>query len=93
MDLAVFDATLKVCFAAFAETDRVRRQELLLRCLTEDAEIWGPQRVFKGYSSISDKIDGFHCRKPVPESWPARLVPWVSHATPCCSTRRLKEET
>lgn len=40
MNLSVFDETLKVYFAAFAEPDRARRKALLLRCLTEEAEIW-----------------------------------------------------
>lgn len=63
MEPSVFDETLKAYFAAFAETDRARRKALLLRCLTEDAEIWWP-RFFKGHESISDKIDGFHSRMP-----------------------------
>ncbi|MGH6801158.1 MAG: hypothetical protein ACRECZ_07065 [Methylocella sp.] len=60
----MFDETLKVYFTAFAEPDRSRRKALLLRCLTEDAEIWGPSRFFKGHESISDKIDGFQSRNP-----------------------------
>ena len=35
-----------------------------MQCLTEEAEIWGPQKVFKGYPSISEKIDGFQARMP-----------------------------
>jgi len=64
MELSVFDETLKVYFAAFAEPDRARRKVLLLQCLTEDAEILRPGKVFKGHESISDKIDGFHSRRP-----------------------------
>jgi len=64
MERSVFDETMKVYFAAFAEPDRARRKVLLLQCLTEDAEILGPGKVFKGHESISDKIDGFHSRRP-----------------------------
>lgn len=35
---------------------------LLSRCMTEDGEIWGPQRLFKGYEAVSEKIEGFHAR-------------------------------
>lgn len=64
MDHSTFEATLKIYFAAFAEQDHTRRHFLLSQCLTEDAEIWGPQKLFKGYESISEKIDGFHERMP-----------------------------
>jgi hypothetical protein len=64
MELSVFDQTLRLYFEAFSEPDRVRRKQLLSQCLTEDAEIWGPRVLFKGYDSISDKIDGFHSRMP-----------------------------
>ena len=64
MDDATIQRTLETFFAAFAEHDRVRRLPLLQRCLTEDAEIWGPQQIFRGYEGISDKIDGFHARRP-----------------------------
>lgn len=64
MELSVFNETLKAYFAAFAEPDRARRKVLLVRCLTDDAEILGPRIVFKGHESISDKIDGFHSRRP-----------------------------
>ena len=54
---------------AFAEIDPVRRLELLSHAMTPDAEIWGPKRVFAGYSEISQKIEGFH------KNWPGcRLV-------------------
>ena len=53
MNCSMFEQTLKVYFEAFAEKDRSRRLTLLSQCLTEDAEIWGPQKVFKGYESIS----------------------------------------
>ena len=60
---------LAVYFEAFAEHDAARRGELLARCLTADAEIWGPKRVFAGYAAISEKIAGFH------KNWPeCRLV-------------------
>ncbi len=64
MDHSKFEATLTIYFAAFAEKDQSRRLSLLSHCLTEDAEIWGPQKLFKGYESISEKIEGFHERMP-----------------------------
>jgi diamine N-acetyltransferase len=64
MDEAAILQTFAVYFAAFAEHDRARRLSLLQRCMTEDAEIWGPQQIFRGYEGISDKIDGFHARRP-----------------------------
>ena len=64
MDLAVIENSMQVYFTAFAEKDREHRLALLAQCLTEDAEIWGPQKVFKGYESISEKIDGFQGRMP-----------------------------
>ncbi len=64
MERAVIEETMKVYFSAFAEQDRSRRLILLSRCLTEEAEIWGPQQVFKGYTSISEKIEGFQGRMP-----------------------------
>jgi hypothetical protein len=64
MDLSVFETSLNVYFEAFAESDKAQRMVLLSRCLTEDGEIWGPQRLFKGYEAISGKIDAFHARMP-----------------------------
>ena len=64
MERAVIEETLKVYFTAFAEQDRRKRLVLLAQCLTKEAEIWGPQKVFKGYESISEKIEGFHARMP-----------------------------
>ena len=69
MEPSAFLAPLEVYLHAFAEHDCVRRGELLARCLTTDAEIWGPKRVFAGYAAISEKIEGFH------KNWPdCRLV-------------------
>jgi len=64
MDSSVFENTLKVYFEAFAEDEKSQRMILLSRCMTEDGEIWGPQRLFKGYEAISEKIEGFHARMP-----------------------------
>lgn len=64
MERSAFEETMKVYFAAFAEPDRARRKMLLSQCLTEDAEILGPGKVFKGHESISDKIAGFQSRMP-----------------------------
>ena len=64
MNSSVFENSLKVYFEAFAENERSQRLILLSRCMTEDAEIWGPQRLFKGYEAISEKIEGFHARMP-----------------------------
>ena len=61
---SAFLEPLAVYFEAFAEHDSVRRGELLVRCLTAGAEIWGPKRVFAGYTAISEKIAGFH------KNWP-----------------------
>ena len=69
IEISVFLETLAVYFEAFAEHDPVHRRDLLVRCLTPDAEIWGPKRVFAGYAAISEKIVGFH------NNWPGcRLV-------------------
>ncbi len=69
MEHFAFLEPLEVYLEAFAEHDPVRRDELLGRCLTADAEIWGPKRVFAGYAAISEKIAGFH------KNWPGcRLV-------------------
>jgi hypothetical protein len=64
MDSSVFENTLKVYFEAFAEDEKSPRRILLSRCMTEDGEIWGPQRLFKGYEAISEKIEGFYARMP-----------------------------
>jgi hypothetical protein len=62
-------AILEVYFEAFAEADLARRRERLARCMTEDAEIWGPNLRFTGYDAISEKISAFH------RNWPGcRLV-------------------
>ena len=58
------DAVLQDYLRAFAEHDPVARRALLVRCMTEDAEIWGPQRLFKGYDGIDEKIAAFHQRRP-----------------------------
>ena len=69
VELSSFLATNKLYFEAFAERDPVRRRELLARCMTEDAEIWGPNRLFAGYAALSEKIVAFH------GNWPGcRLV-------------------
>ena len=69
MEAADFLVPLKPYFEAFAEHDPVRRIELLALAMTPDAEIWGPKRVFAGYTEISEKIEGFH------RNWPGcRLV-------------------
>ena len=64
MNRTVIEKSMQVYFEAFAEEDPERRRALLAECLTEEAEIWGPQKVFKGYEAISEKIDGFHGRMP-----------------------------
>jgi hypothetical protein len=53
-------ATLAIFYEAFAEHDAERRERMLARCLTPDAEIWGHSRVFAGHAAISEKIAGFH---------------------------------
>ena len=69
MEASAFLEPLKPYFEAFAERDPIRRVELLAQCLTPDAEIWGPNRLFAGYVEISGKIEAFH------KNWPGcRLV-------------------
>ena len=69
MDASAFLEPLAIYLEAFAEHDPVARAALFARCLTADAEIWGPKRVFAGYTQISEKIAGFH------KNWPGcRLV-------------------
>ena len=69
MNTAVLLGMLEVYFEAFAEDDPGRRIDLLARCMTEDAEIWGPNLRFTGYEAISGKIAAFH------RNWPGcRLV-------------------
>jgi hypothetical protein len=51
---------LAIFYEAFAEHDPERRERMLSRCLTPDAEIWGHSQVFAGYAAISEKIAGFH---------------------------------
>ena len=58
------DAALQDFYRAFAEPESPARRALIARCLTEDAEIWGPQRLFKGHHDVAEKIDGFHQRRP-----------------------------
>ena len=55
-----FLEVLATFYEAFAEHDAGRRGELLARCLTPDAAIWGHSRVFAGYAAISEKIAEFH---------------------------------
>ena len=64
VDVSAFLAILTVYLEAFAEHDPVRRRELLARCLTENGEILGPNRMFVGHSAISDKIAAFHVNWP-----------------------------
>jgi hypothetical protein len=64
VDVSAFFATFRVYLEAFAEHDVVLRRQLLVRCLTEDAEIWGPDRMFVGHSEISEKIANFHINWP-----------------------------
>lgn len=67
--ISSFLAIKRLYYQAFAERDALRRIELLARCMTEDAEIWGPDRLFVGYAQISEKIAAFH------KNWPdCRLV-------------------
>ncbi len=69
MDESQFLNALKPYYEAFAETDQRRRLQFLKAAMTEDAEIWGPKRVFAGHEQISEKIAGFH------QNWPGcRLV-------------------
>jgi len=53
-----------IFYEAFAEHDAERRERMLARCLTPDAEIWGHSQVFAGYAAISEKIAGFHSNFP-----------------------------
>jgi len=64
MDVSIFERSLQAYFEAFAENDEGPRRALLAKCMTENAGIWGPQRLFKGHEGISEKIEGFHERMP-----------------------------
>ena len=64
MEDSAFLVVLCPHFEAFAETDTSRRLELLAQALSPGAEVWGPKRVFAGYSEISEKITGFHTNWP-----------------------------
>ena len=64
MEPSAFLEPLKPYFEAFAERNAVRRTELLETCMTPDAEIWGPNRLFAGYGEISEKIAAFHGNWP-----------------------------
>src|SRR5262245_20768479 len=66
---AAFYKVLEIYFEAFAERDADLRGDLLVRCLTPNSVLSGPNRRFAGYSAISEKIAGFH------KNWPdCRLV-------------------
>lgn len=60
MDTCAILKVLEIYFEAFAEKDANRRGELLARCLSPNAEIWGHSQLFAGYSAISEKIAAFH---------------------------------
>ena len=64
MESSAFLAPLQVYLEAFAELRPARRVELLTHCMTPEAEIWGPKRVFAGYEQVSEKIAGFHTNWP-----------------------------
>ena len=64
VDASAFFGILTVYLEAFAEHDPVHRCELLACCLTADREIWGPNRMFVGYTAISEKIAAFHVNWP-----------------------------
>ena len=64
VDSSAFFAVLEIYLEAFAEHEPVRRGELLARCFTADGEIWGPNRLFVGYTAISEKIAAFHANWP-----------------------------
>jgi len=59
VDVPAFLTIFTIYLEAFAEHDPVRRRRLLARCLSEDSEIWGPNRMFVGISEITDKIASF----------------------------------
>ena len=69
MEATSFLLPLRPYLEAFVEYDAAARLDLLTRGLTPEAEICGPNRIFKGYAEISEKISGFH------KNWPqCRLV-------------------
>jgi hypothetical protein len=55
---------LEIYAEAFAELEAGRREQMLTRCLTPDAAIWGHSHVVAGYAAISEKIAGFHHNFP-----------------------------
>lgn len=68
MEHSAFLEPLEVYLEAFAEHAPARRGELLVRCLTADAEIWGPKRLFAGYAAIWEALP------PIPSPWPQHLA-------------------
>ena len=64
MNMSEVLEVLETYVEAFAEKVASRRGELLGRCLTPDAEIWGHSQVYAGHAAISEKIAGFHVNFP-----------------------------
>ena len=56
MDAQAFLQATIPYLEAFAEADPGHRMELLRRAMTPNAQIWGPTRVFAGYSEFSVTI-------------------------------------
>lgn len=69
MEAQSFLLPLQPYLEAFVERNPHRRLALLTKGLAPEAEIWGPKRVFAGYTEISEKIEQFQ------KNWPeCRLV-------------------
>ena len=64
MHTGIFEVSLTRYFEAFALRERGALMAALADCMSDDAEIWGPQRLFKGHEAIAEKIEGFHGRMP-----------------------------
>ena len=61
----MLDDVLRAYDAAWNESDRAARSQLLERSLTEDAELFDPTAGrFKGREAINERIAGFSARFP-----------------------------
>ena len=59
MNTAQFHEVLKAYAAVWSEADPMRREALMTKSLSSDAEVMGPGFRFKGYQEISREVDRF----------------------------------
>jgi hypothetical protein len=58
------DSTLADYFAAWNATDAGERQQLLDRCLSDDAELIDPTGRWQGIAGLSERIGNYHSSAP-----------------------------